>query len=95
MQINPVQPIRFISREGGGGGGRTLVSAKSAGGKGEGEFVGSIGRGGGRQGWKIGLDQSGANEEVNGLQASYVSLYTPCTRRCTCVVPSRMTASPR
>lgn len=45
MQINPVQPIRFISREGGGGGGRTLVSAKSAGGKGEGEFVGSIGRG--------------------------------------------------
>lgn len=85
----------YIARgyEGGGGGGRTLVSAKSA--RGEGEFVGSIGRGGGRQGWKIGLDQSGANEEVNGLQASYVSLYTPCTRRCTCVVPSRMTASPR
>lgn len=39
----------YIARgyEGGGGGGRTLVSAKSAGGKGEGEFVGSIGRGGG------------------------------------------------
>lgn len=75
----------------------TLVNMKSVYGAGRADFGGSIDsdrRGRGREEeeegrrWKVGLDQSAANEEVNGLQASYVSLYAPC-------VSSWLTASPR
>lgn len=73
----------------------TLVSMKSGDAM-VGRFRESIGWiGGSREGkrWKVGLDQSGANEEVNGLQASYVSLYAPCTRNYMCVQQAGRVAS--
>lgn len=95
MQTNPVIVgsvlYRVAGQRGRMGKGGTLVSIKW---RGVSKSIGSSGddeptpRGNNRRlllplaGWKVGLDQSGANEEVNGLSCFYLSLLSMCVTVC-------------